>query len=179
LRAYEPFACLDSSEAETGTWILAQERIRKMNLLARWDPVRELDDFSNRLSGFFGRSPLLRRDVEDGLTGELWASLVDIAENEKEYLLQAELPGLEKNEVKVAVDEGMLVISGERKRENEEKNQKFHRIERSYGNFIRTFSLPDNADGTHIRAEFKNGILQVHLPKNKDAVPKTVKIKVE
>jgi len=150
-----------------------------MNLSAKWDPLRELDEFSNRLSGYFGQSPLLRHDGETGLAESLWAPVVDITEDDKEYLLKAELPGLDKNEVKVAVEEGMLTISGERKKEREEKNKKIHRIERSYGNFIRSFALPDNADGTHIRAEFKNGILQVHLPKRKDVQTKPIEIKVD
>ena len=73
----------------------------------------------------------------------------------------------------------MLTISGERKKEREEKKKKFHRIERSYGNFIRSFALPDNADGTYIRAEFRSGILQVHLPKRKDVETRPIEIKVD
>jgi len=136
-----------------------------MNLLTKWDLFHETDDLSNRLSNYFGRSPLPRREDND-----LWVPVADITEDAKEYLIKAELPGLERNEVKVTVEEGMLVISGERKSEHEEKDRKFHRIERSYGNFVRSFTLPDNADGANIQAEFKNGILHIHLPKNKKAL---------
>jgi HSP20 family protein len=103
---------------------------------------------------------------------------VDITEDTGEYLIKAELPGLERDGVKVTVDNGMLIISGERKSEHEEKNRKYHRIERMYGSFSRSFAVPDNADGTKVRAEFKNGILQVHLPKNKEAKSKPIEINV-
>ena len=88
------------------------------------------------------------------------------------------MPGLEKDQVKVTVENGILLIAGERKSDHEEKNRKYHRVERSYGSFLRSFSLPDDADGTKIKAEFKNGVLKVHLPKSEDAKPKSIEIKV-
>jgi HSP20 family protein len=119
-----------------------------------------------------------KRDEDGWFTQAAWSPLVDIAEDDNEYLIKAELPGIEKDQVKVSVEDGLLVISGERNSEKEEKNRKYHRVERSYGSFIRSFSLPDDADGTKVKAEFKNGILKVHLPKDETAKPKSIEIKV-
>jgi len=149
-----------------------------MSVLAKWDPLQELDNFSNRLSTFFGRAPIQKRDEDGWFTQAAWSPLVDITEDDHEYLIKAELPGIEKDQVKVSVEDGLLVIAGERNSEKEEKNHKYHRMERSYGSFIRSFSLPDDADGTKVKAEYKNGILKVHLPKNEQAKPKSIEIKV-
>lgn len=152
-----------------------------MSLLAKWDPMRELEDFSNRLSTFFGPGQLQNRDDRDDngwFTKAQWSPLVDISEDDEEYAIKAELPGVEKDQVKVTVENGVLLIAGERVSEHEENKRKYHRVERVYGSFLRSFSLPDDADGTKIRAEFKNGVLKVHLPKNKNAKPKSIEIKV-
>jgi len=108
-----------------------------------------------------------------------WSPLVDISEDDKEYLVKADLPEMKKEDVKVTVENGVLSISGERKSEKEEKRNKFHRIERSYGTFLRTFTLPDNADSTKIAAEFKEGVLKVHLPKIPAAKPQHVEVKLQ
>jgi HSP20 family protein len=158
--------------------LLPEKGRRKMSVLAKWDPVRELDEFSNRLSTFFGPS-LTQKDDENGwFTKAQWAPLVDITEDSHEYLLHVELPGIEKDQVKLTVENGTLLISGERESEREVKNRKYHRMERSYGSFLRSFSLPDDADGNKIKAEFKNGMLKVHLPKTEAAKPKSIEISV-
>lgn len=95
-----------------------------------------------------------------------WSPSVDISENDKEYVVKAELPEVKKEDIKVNVEDGTLCISGERKVEKEEKGTKFHRVERAYGRFERSFSLPDEADADKITSEYKDGILTVHLPKN-------------
>jgi HSP20 family protein len=155
-----------------------EKGLKTMSVLAKWDPLRELDEFSNRLSTFFGPNQVHNRDENNWFTKAQWAPLVDISEDEHEYLIKAELPGIDKDQVKVTVENGLLLIAGERKSEHEEKNRKYHRVERSYGSFLRSFSLPDDADGTKIKAEFKNGVLKVHLPKSEDAKPKSIEIKV-
>ena len=86
---------------------------------------------------------------------------------------------MKKDEIKVNVENGVLSVSGERKTEKEEKNKKFHRIERSYGRFERSFTVPEDADGAKVKAEFKDGVLQVHLPKNPVAKPKAIEVKVD
>ena len=106
-----------------------------------------------------------------------WAPAVDITEDDKEYLVTAELPQVRKENVKVTVENGILSISGERKFEKEEKGKKYHRIERSYGSFLRSFDLPDDADPTKVDAKFSDGILNVHVAKSESAQPKQIEIK--
>ena len=98
--------------------------------------------------------------------------------DDKEYTLKAELPGMSKEEVKVTVENGVLSIAGERKAEKEAQDKKYHRIERSYGSFVRSFTLPEGAVADKVSAEFKDGILKLHLPKDEKAKSKTVDVKI-
>jgi HSP20 family protein len=111
------------------------------------------------------------------MTSSEWAPLVDIAEDDKAYLIKAELPEVEKNDIKVTLERSVLTISGERKAEKEEKGKRFHRIERSYGSFVRSFTLPDDADGEHVSADFKNGVLHVKVLKTEKSKPKQIDVK--
>src|SRR2546429_5312964 len=138
--------------------------------LTRWEPLQEMEEFQNRLSTLFGR-PQRRGNGREEITLPEWTPLADITEDEKEYLIKAELPEIKKEDVKVTVENGVLTITGERKFEKEEKDKKYHRIERSYGSFTRSFMLPDGADGVKVNAEFKDGVLKVHLPKSEKAKP--------
>ena len=104
--------------------------------------------------------------------------MADITEDDKEYLIKAELPEMSKEDVKVTVENGVLTIAGERKFEKEEKKKKYHRVERGYGSFVRTFALPEDADADRVKAQFKQGILEVHLPKNEKAKPKQIEVNV-
>lgn len=142
-----------------------------------WDPFRELNDFQNRLSSFFNRSPAQKGPEASSLSQ--WMPAVDIIEDDKEFIVKAELPEVKKNDVHVTVENGVLTISGERKFEKEEKNKKYHRVERSYGSFTRSFSLPEGAEASKVHAEFKDGILQVHMQKSETAKPKQIEVKVE
>lgn len=142
--------------------------------LARWDPLREMESAMNRLERSFGRWPATREPLA---TAE-WAPPVDISEDEKEYTVKAELPELKKEDIKVTVQDSTLCIAGERKSEKEEKTKRFHRIERSYGSFERSFTLPENADPKQITSEYHDGVLTVHLAKNPTAVPKSIEVKV-
>jgi HSP20 family protein len=149
-----------------------------MSQLTTWNPFHELDEVQNRLSSFLdGTFP--RFGISNGgLKMAQWSPQVDITEDDKEYLIKADLPEMKKDEIKVNVANGVLSVSGERKTEKEEKNKKFHRIERSFGRFERSFSLPEDSDAAKIAAEFKDGVLKVHLPKSPVAKPKTVEVKV-
>jgi len=150
-----------------------------MNALTRWDPFKEMRDLQDRLSSWFSISPFRRVDgKEETMTIAEWSPLVDISEDDKEYCIRAELPGVKKEEVKVTVENGVLSICGERKYEKEEKNRKYHRIERAYGNFVRSFSIPDDADASKVSAEFKDGVLNVRLAKDEQAKPKAIEVKV-
>jgi HSP20 family protein len=144
--------------------------------LVRWDPFRELEEVSDRLNRLFGHAPI--REAEEALAVADWAPSVDIQETDKEYLVQAELPDVKKEDVKVSLEGGMLSLQGERKHEKEEKDTKFHRVERSYGHFLRRFAMPDDVDDKKIRAEFKDGVLNVHLPKSETAKPKAIDVKM-
>ena len=150
-----------------------------MAAIIRWDPFRELDDLQNRLSTMFGRAPV-KKEVErqEALRVAEWAPLVDITEDAKEYLIKAELPDIKKEEVKINVQNDVLSISGERKYEKEEKDKKFHRIERAYGSFLRSFTIPEDADPEKVSAEFENGLLRVHIPKTERSKPKSIEVKV-
>ena len=107
-----------------------------------------------------------------------WSPLVDISEDDKEYLIKAELPDVKKEDVKVTAEAGTLTIMGERKFEKEVKGRKYHRVERAYGSFGRSFSLPDDASPAKVSAEFKDGMLTVHLVKNEKAKPQQVEVKI-
>jgi HSP20 family protein len=150
-----------------------------MAAITRWDPFRELDDLHSRLSTMFGRAPVKKEgEQQEALRVAEWAPLVDITEDPKEYLIKAELPDIKKEEVKISVQNDVLSISGERKYEKEEKDKKFHRIERAYGSFLRSFTIPEDADPEKVSAEFENGLLRVHIPKTERAKPKSIEVKV-
>lgn len=145
-----------------------------INTLTRWEPM-ELADVENRLSRFFGRRTTNGRE---DITIADWEPLADITEDDKEYVIKAELPDVKKEDVKVTVENGVLTIAGERKFEKEETKKKYHRVERAYGSFVRSFALPDLAEGDRIKAEFKNGMLMVHVPKSEKARTKQIEVKV-
>lgn len=146
-----------------------------------WEPLLDIGNIENRLEKILGRalpSLLPGNGEKEAMAVAQWAPAVDISEDDREYLVKAELPDLKKEEVKVTVENGELAISGERKQDKEEKGRKFHRIERSYGSFLRSFTLPEGVSGDKVTAEFKNGLLEIHLPKDEKAKPKSVEVKV-
>jgi HSP20 family protein len=132
-----------------------------------------------RLSTIFGRAPMTASgEKKEAITVTEWSPLVDISEDDKEYIVKAELPEMKKEEIKINVHDDVLSISGERKYEKEEKGKKYHRVERAYGSFMRSFTLPEDADGSKVNAEYKDGLLKVHLPKSEKAKPKAIEVKV-
>jgi HSP20 family protein len=152
-----------------------------MNALTQWNPFKEMNELQRRLASVFDLAPYRRSSLttdEENMTVPEWAPAVDIIEEEKEYLIKVELPEVQKDAVKVTVEGGTLTISGERKAEKEEKNRKFHRVERYYGHFERSFSIPDDAEDSKVNAEFKDGVLRVHLAKSEKARPKQIEVKV-
>ncbi|MGB1873625.1 MAG: Hsp20/alpha crystallin family protein [Akkermansiaceae bacterium] len=152
-----------------------------MNLqLEKWDPMKEFNQLGQRLSSFFEG-----KNDSSSITGELfdadtpdWKPACDITEDEQEYLVTADLPEVKKDEVKVNIDNGVISISGERKTKSEkkDKDKKYHRIERSYGSYQRSFRLPENVKEEGVKAEFKDGVLRVHLPKGGDQSQKNIQI---
>ena len=140
-----------------------------------------MEDLQRRLSSVFELAPFrgdaLTTDEQSRTLAE-WAPAVDVIEDDKEYLIKAELPEVHKDDVKVTVENSILTITGERKAEKEEKNRKYHRLERFYGRFERSFSVPTDADEGKVNAEFKDGVLRVHLAKSEKALPKQIEVKV-
>lgn len=148
-----------------------------MNLI-KWDPSVELEDISARLNRIFGRTPTRTESDSDMLTVADWMPSVDISESDTAYLIKGELPGVNKDDVKVTVQNGMLSIQGERRHEREDSSRKYHRVECSYGSFVRSFRMPEDADESKIKAEFKDGMLNVTLPKSERTQRKSVNITV-
>lgn len=145
----------------------------------KWNPFRDMEELQNRLFSLLHPYPARGvTEKEESMTVAEWSPLVDITEDDKEYVIKAELPEVKKENVKVTVEEGVLTLAGDRKFEKEEKGRRYHRVERSYGSFTRCFTLPDDADAAKVNAEFKDGVLNVRLAKLEKAKPKAIEVKV-
>ncbi len=150
-----------------------------MALPTRWSSLGELDDLQERLSSLFGRAPVRREgERREALTMAEWAPLVDIVEDEKEYLIKVEAPEVRKEDLKLSVDNGVLTITGERKFEKEEKGKRYHRVERAYGHFSRSFTLPEDSDPARVNAQYEDGVLKVHVAKAEKPKPRAIDIRV-
>lgn len=148
-----------------------------MNLV-KWDPFGELEEISNRLNRIFRGARVPFGSGQEMLVMADWSPSADISETDTAYLVKAEIPGVRKEDVKVTLQGGVLTIQGERKQEKEEKGKKFHRIECSYGSFSRSFRIPGDADENSVKAEFKDGVLNVTLAKSGKAKPKAIEVSV-
>jgi HSP20 family protein len=142
--------------------------------LIRWDPLRELDtlqgDMNRLFDRFFeGRSP-------NGVGRARWIPAMDVVEKDGHLELRADLPGISEDDVNIEVKDGVLTISGERKADQEEKGEGYHRVERAFGQFSRSVTLPDGIDPGEVTAEFADGVLQVRIPKPKQSQPTRVQI---
>ncbi len=143
----------------------------------KWEPFRDVDDVFDRFfADAFRRFP---RQAAEGRAAFDWAPLADVTETEGEYLIKAELPEVRKEDVSLTVLDGVLTLSGERRQEKREESEKLHRIERRYGSFARRFALPEDADEQAIKAESKDGVLLIHVPKHKVAQPQARQIQVQ
>ncbi len=147
--------------------------------VARWNPLRELEDFQHRILSAFHPGPNRRPngDSEESLTAAEWMPPVDISEDEKEYLISVELPEVAKDAVNVTMENGLLSIRGERSFTRDDST-KYHRMERSYGNFARSFSIPSDADHSSIQANFKDGMLYIKIAKNEAAKPRQIEVRI-
>jgi len=149
-----------------------------MSILTTWNPVREMDTMRNRLDRLFGGRTLVPWNGEETISASEWSPLVDVSEDDKEFTIKADLPEVKKEDVHVTLEDGTIRITGERKFEKEEKGRRYHRIERSYGSFERSFVLPEGAKTDQVKAEFKNGTLHVHLPKAPEVKTKSLEVPV-
>lgn len=152
--------------------------LRPDDLFRTRNPLKELLDLERRLTGMLGTRETTDHGGMEALRVAQWSPLVDITEDDKEYLIKAELPGMKKEDMRLTVENAILAISGEQTFEKEEQGQKYHRIERAYGSFVRRFSLSEDADGSRVSADYTDGMLQVHLPKSQKAKPTAIEITV-
>jgi HSP20 family protein len=147
-----------------------------MNIV-RFDPFREVAVLHDRMNRVFG--DLSRRFDDDVTARGAWVPPVDIYENDQhELVLKAELPDLKREDIDIRVENNALTLSGQKKSEEEVNEDRYHRIERTYGHFSRTFSLPNTVDTGKIAAEYKNGVLTVKLPRREDAKPKQIQVQI-
>jgi HSP20 family protein len=147
--------------------------------IVRWRPMRDMmnvqDEMNRLFDRFFGKELW---DEDEQLSQMNWFPVVDIKENKDEFAVFAELPGMKKEDVHITFSDGKLVVEGERKKEQEENEANYHRVERSYGKFCRTFQLPSGIQANKIAADFKDGILKIKLPKSEEVKPKEIEVKV-
>ncbi len=151
-----------------------------MNTITRWNPVSEFEDLLDRYNRYFGVSRANgEREGKDLFSRSDWAPVVDIRENKEAFEIDAELPGLSRDDVKVTVHDGVLNIQGERHKVKDTGDHTQHRVERVYGSFQRRFTLPDNVDENSIQARFQDGVLHLTLKKAEPAQPKAIEVNVE
>lgn len=144
--------------------------------IVRWEPFRDLITTQDRMNRLINQTLGRFLGEEEGLNLGNWIPLVDLYETEQDVILKAELPGVDAKDVEVSIHDGMLYLKGERKHESEVKEENYRHVERTYGSFSRTFALPASVDAEKVKAEFKDGILTLTMPKREEAKPKKIKI---
>lgn len=148
-----------------------------MSNITRWNPMGEFEDLFDRYHRYFNL-PRTNGEREGMFSRSDWAPAVDIKETESAFTIEAELPGMSREDVKVTVHDGVLSIQGERRKEEETGDKKHHRVERVFGSFTRRFTLPDNVDQGNIAASFKDGVLTLTLSKVEPPEPKAIEVDV-
>lgn len=143
--------------------------------IVKYTPFADVEDFGTGMRLF---QDSINRLFSDQTTARPWTPAVDILETENELVLKADIPGVEMKDIDIQLENGTLTIKGERKFEKEEKNKGFHRLERSYGSFVRYFTLPETVDPEKVKAEYNAGVLTVSLPKKELAKPRAIKVQV-
>lgn len=147
--------------------------------IVRWDPFKDLESLQSRMNRVFSDALLRARGTEEGLLEGAWRPAVDIFEDEANFVVKAEVPEVDPQAIDIRVEENILTIKGERKVEREEKKENYHLMERSYGTFQRSFTLPASIEREKIKANYDKGILTVTLPKKEEKKPRQVKIEVK
>jgi HSP20 family protein len=146
--------------------------------LTKWDPFRDLVTLQDRMNRLFDESVRNVRTGDEALSSGIWSPAVDIYETENEVVLKAELPEVNQKEIDIQVENNTLTLRGERKFDREAKQENFHRVERAYGTFSRSFTLPGTIDQERIKADYRDGILKISLPKREESKPKQIKVAV-
>ncbi len=150
-----------------------------MAIVRWWDPLRDLSGIQDKMNQLFEDTFSRTRGRDEALGKGMWTPAVDIFETEEAVMVKAEIPGVERDQISVEVKDGILTLHGERKFEKEVQEENYHRIERAYGTFHRSFSLPSSVEQDRISAKFKDGVLEVTLPKKERAKPKQIKVDVK
>ncbi len=148
-----------------------------MTLLTRWEPLRDLATLQNRLNRFV-RESYSPEGPEDTLTTSSFAPPLDVYEDEHHIILKIEVPGIDEKDIDVRIENTALIVHGERKFEKEEKEENFRRVERQYGSFTRSFTLPSSVDPAQVSADYEKGVLKIKLAKKAEAKPKQIKVNV-
>jgi HSP20 family protein len=143
--------------------------------IIRWDPFRDIVTLRDKMNRLF-EDAVTHRGEDKDLISSSWAPAVDIYEDENQLVLSAEVPGIEEKDVEIKIEDSTLIIQGERKMEKETKEENYHRIERAYGSFYRSFTLPNYIDQEKIQAEHENGVLKITMPKKPELKPRKVRI---
>jgi HSP20 family protein len=148
-----------------------------MTVLTRWEPFREFSTLQDRINRVF-RDSYSQAGQDEALTTSSFAPAVDVYEDEHKVSLKIEVPGIDEKDIDVRVENNTLTVHGERKIENEEKEENYRRVERQYGSFTRTFTLPTSVDTENVSATYDKGVLKIALPKKAEAKPKQIKVTV-
>ncbi|HEX8091899.1 MAG TPA: Hsp20/alpha crystallin family protein [Blastocatellia bacterium] len=159
--------------AKTGTQLAPSRAFRNFMTV---DPVREMLNLQRGINQLFDNS--VGQSSGEGVALSTWTPAVDIYEDESSFIIKLEMPEVNREDVKVNLHENTLSISGERRLENEDKREGYHRVERSYGQFYRSFTLPPNVNPEGINAQFKDGMLRLSIPKKEEAKPKQIEVNV-
>lgn len=146
--------------------------------LLRWEPFKDILSIQDRMNRLFDNIIVRSKGDEDTLARGVWSPPVDIYETEDSIVLKAELPGVNKDDVSVEVKDNLLILRGERKFEKDVKEENYHRMERAYGAFQRSFTLPNIVDKEKVKAKYKDGVLEIALPKASEAKLKQIKVEV-
>ena len=147
-----------------------------MTVLARWAPFRELNTLQDRMNRLFRES--LREGQDESLSTSSFAPAVDVYEDEHNVVLKIEVPGIDEKDIDVRIENNTLIVHGERNIDKEEKEENYRRIERQYGSFTRTFTLPNTVDTDSVSANYNRGVLKIKLAKKAEAKPKQIKVNV-
>ena len=153
---------------------MAITRWSPTSTLVCWDPFREFSQMRETMNQAFGETPLGRR--EEGFLTPAWVPAVDVYETPETIVLKAELPGVNREDIDIQVEQNVLTLKGERKDDPQIKQENYYRVERQFGAFLRSFSLPRAVAADRIQATMRDGVLEIHLPKQTEAMPKRIKV---
>ncbi len=147
--------------------------------MKKWDPFRDLLSIQDRMNQLFNETRAMREEGEEGFCKGNWSPPVDIYESGSDVVLKAEIPGISQDEIEIKIEDDTLVLKGERKFRKKTDDENYYRIERSYGTFVRSFTLPNSVDQDDVKATYEDGVLKIVMSKKQEKEPKSIKVKVD